>query len=70
MGRPEPLVAWLMGATTATRVGEGADWRFFGGRAGGLEGEEKGASFQYEAVCNVPTVQYPIAKHAARATVQ
>lgn len=46
MGRPEPLVAWLMGATTATRVGEGADWRFFGGRAGGLEGEEKGASFQ------------------------
>lgn len=31
-GKLEPR---LIGATTATRVGEGADWRFLGGRAGG-----------------------------------
>lgn len=34
-GKLEPLVARLMGATTATRVGDGADCLFFGGRAGG-----------------------------------
>lgn len=34
-GKLEPLVALLMGATTATLVGEGADWRFLGGNAGG-----------------------------------
>lgn len=37
MGRLDPLVARLIGATTAIRVGDGADWRFFGGRAGGLQ---------------------------------
>lgn len=31
-GKLEPR---LIGATTATGVGEGADWRFLGGRAGG-----------------------------------
>lgn len=41
IGRLDPLVARLMGATTATRVGDGADWRFLGGRAGGLETEKK-----------------------------
>lgn len=34
-GKLEPLVARLMGATTATRVGDGADCLFFGGSAGG-----------------------------------
>lgn len=34
-GKLEPLVARLMGATTATRVGDGADCLFFGGNAGG-----------------------------------
>lgn len=34
-GKLDPLVALLMGATTATLVGEGADWRFLGGNAGG-----------------------------------
>lgn len=34
-GKLEPLVARLMGATTATLVGEGADCRFLGGSAGG-----------------------------------
>lgn len=41
IGRLDPLVARLIGATTATRVGDGADWRFLGGRAGGLETEKK-----------------------------
>lgn len=36
-GKLEPLVARLMGATTATRVGDGADCLFLGGSAGGLE---------------------------------
>lgn len=34
-GKLDPLVARLMGATTATLVGEGADCRFLGGNAGG-----------------------------------
>lgn len=34
-GKLDPLVARLMGATTATLVGEGADCRFLGGKAGG-----------------------------------
>lgn len=34
-GKLEPLVALLMGATMATRVGDGADCLFFGGNAGG-----------------------------------
>lgn len=41
-GKLEPLVARLMGATMATRVGEGADCLFFGGNAGGglkIDGE-------------------------------
>lgn len=29
----------LIGATTAILVGDGADWRFFGGSAGGLQEE-------------------------------
>lgn len=41
IGRLDPLVARLIGATTATRVGDGADWRFLGGRAGGLEAEKR-----------------------------
>lgn len=41
IGRLDPLVARLIGATTATRVGDGADWRFLGGRAGGLEKEKE-----------------------------
>lgn len=34
-GKLEPLMARLMGATTATRVGDGADCLFLGGNAGG-----------------------------------
>lgn len=45
IGRLDPLVARLIGATTATRVGDGADWRFLGGRAGGLETEERKVVF-------------------------
>lgn len=41
-GRLEPLVARLIGATTATRVGDGADCLFLGGSAGGLEETERG----------------------------
>lgn len=41
-GKLEPLVALLMGATMATRVGDGADCLFFGGNAGGgLEEKEE-----------------------------
>lgn len=40
-GRLVPLVVRLMGATTATLVGDGADWRFLGGRAGGLNGKDR-----------------------------
>lgn len=39
-GKLEPLVARLIGATTATRVGDGADCLFLGGNAGGLEETE------------------------------
>lgn len=44
-GKLEPLVARLIGATTATRVGDGADCLFLGGNAGGLEETENPGKF-------------------------
>ena len=46
-GRLEPR---LMGTTTATLVGEGADWRFLGGRAGGGLGRDPSHSIRLGAL--------------------